>query len=658
MRLSGRLLYLSCFLALAVVAALCLARVGRPSIAPLLVWAALTAGLAGAPGLIDRRAWPAALVLLPAGAYLVLRFQTPLPAHLHGLVAQYDFYLAQVRTGAHAYIARTFPFHLADTGQLKLLLALIAYIATGLASLAALSLRRPLPAVVIFLVLLGFSLTVDGTGSVILLPLAFLFLAGCLLALSRSLQRGRGAPSGVAAGAGVAALAALLALVLLAATPVAAGKPWRDWSTWGLLGQSPSHVEFDWMLNFPSLLDPRTNATVLTVESPLASYWRANALETFDGEAWLSSPSTAQLAVASPTTPETYFIAAAGRTPRGPTIREAFKLQSLSTSFLFAGGAPREIALGGHDPLTADSAQALRLQRPVGSRFTYVVAGVIPRLKPADLVARGRRYPADVLPDTALPFAGTAADFTSQTQWRAAMDDSPADREWLGLYQLDRKIVGRATDPYQITLRIEQYLRGHYSYSLTPPPTRYASPYAAFLFDTMVGYCQHFAGAMAVLERFNGIPARVAVGFTTGVCSPAKSRSSSAATTPTPGSRSTSPAWAGCPSSPRPATASPAPARRRPTPASSIPSPATPAPAARRRRVPRRPSCGNSSTQGPQGSARQHGARARLPVCRAGCPGLSGSSPSSPPTRSAGPPHGTGTCAGGASSTACGPRSR
>ena len=437
MRLSGRLLYLSCFLALAVVAALCLARVGRPSIAPLLVWAALTAGLAGAPGLIDRRAWPAALVLLPAGAYLVLRFQTPLPAHLHGLVAQYDFYLAQVRTGAHAYIARTFPFHLADTGQLKLLLALIAYIATGLASLVALSLRRPLPAVVIFLVLLGFSLTVDGAGSVIVLPLAFLFLAGCLLALSRSLERGRGAPSGVAAGAGVAALAALLALVLLAATPVAAGKPWRDWSTWGLLGQSPSHVEFDWMLNFPSLLDPKTNATVLTVESPLASYWRANALETFDGEAWLSSPSTAQLAVASPTTPETYFIAAAGRTPRGPTIHEAFKLQSLSTSFLFAGGAPREIALGGHDPLTADSAQALRLQRPVGSRFTYVVAGVIPRLKPADLVARGRRYPADVLPDTALPFAGTAADFTSQTQWRAAMDDSPADREWLGLYQLE-----------------------------------------------------------------------------------------------------------------------------------------------------------------------------------------------------------------------------
>jgi transglutaminase-like putative cysteine protease len=152
----------------------------------------------------------------------------------------------------------------------------------------------------------------------------------------------------------------------------------------------------------------------------------------------------------------------------------------------------------------------------VGPQFTYVLTSVIPRLKPADLVARGRDYPIDVLADITLPFAGAAGDFTSQEQWRAAMNDSPADREWLGLYQLNRKIVGKATDPYQITLRIEQYLRSRYTYSLAPPPTRYASPYAAFLFDTTVGYCQHFAGAMAALVRFNGIPARVAVGFTTG----------------------------------------------------------------------------------------------------------------------------------------------
>ena len=88
--------------------------------------------------------------------------------------------------------------------------------------------------------------------------------------------------------------------------------------------------------------------------------------------------------------------------------------------------------------------------------------------------------------------------------------------EWRGLYRLNASIVDGATDPYRIALAVEEYLRTRYKYSLKPPKTDYLSPYAAFLFDTKTGYCQHFAGAMAVLLRFNGIPARVAVGFTTG----------------------------------------------------------------------------------------------------------------------------------------------
>ncbi len=97
------------------------------------------------------------------------------------------------------------------------------------------------------------------------------------------------------------------------------------------------------------------------------------------------------------------------------------------------------------------------------------------------------------------------------------MSGSAARREWLGLYALDRRIVGPARDPYEIALRVEEYLRFNYGYSLRPPRTGYRSPYAAFLFKARIGYCQHFAGAMAVLLRFNGIPARVAVGFRTGV---------------------------------------------------------------------------------------------------------------------------------------------
>ena len=41
-------------------------------------------------------------------------------------------------------------------------------------------------------------------------------------------------------------------------------------------------------------------------------------------------------------------------------------------------------------------------------------------------------------------------------------------------------------------------------------------PLDFFLNDSHEGYCQHFAGAMALLLRMGGLPARVATGFTPG----------------------------------------------------------------------------------------------------------------------------------------------
>ena len=518
MRAATRLLYLGCFAALAVVTALAAARVARPSPASAMVAAALLASLAGAPGLVHRRAWPAALVLIPAGAYLVARAQLPLPAHTHAS-GELTFYLRQLRAGAHAYSIRTLPLDLAGAAGLKLLLVVAVYAATGLAALLAVGLRRPLPAIVVLLIVLGFSLTVDGAGSVVIVPLAFLFLTGCLLALSRSVQRARGAPTGVVAGAAVAVAATCAALFLLVATPVAASKPWQDWSSWGPVGPATSRLGFNWMLNFPSLLNPSHNAPVLEVRSTQPSYWRANALEAFNGQAWLAGGSPdRQLVAEGVADPDTYDVPTSDTQVRGTPVVEVFTLRGLVTNYLFSGGGTDVVVVRGSAPSFVDSSHALKVQRPLGPGATYAVTAEVPQLKPTQLVARGRDYPAEVAADLELPFP-TAADLTGPNpgqQWRATMSDTSADREWLGLYQLNRRIVGTATDPYQITLRIEQYLRLHYLYSLTPPPTRFSSPYAAFLFDTKIGYCQHFAGAMAALERFNGIPARVAVGFTLG----------------------------------------------------------------------------------------------------------------------------------------------
>jgi protein-glutamine gamma-glutamyltransferase len=515
MTVSRRLLYFFCFAGLASVGALSIARIAKPPMDATLVFAAVVAAVAGAPALVHRRAWPAALLLLlPVGAYLVARLVLPLPAGVHGLGRQLSFYFGALGGGGHTYATNTFPLDLSNAAELKLLLAIIVYGATGLASFVALSLRKALPAIVIFLILLGFSLTVDGSDKDVFLSIAFLVLAGYLLALSRTLERTRWRPADAGAGAATAIVGVLLALFLLTATPVSASKPWRDWRTWSIAGAQSVHPSFQFMLNYPSLLDPRTDRPVMRVEAPQASYWRANALESFDGTTWKSTASPGdQLVAEGGQGSYGYTVPLSGPSPHGKPVIEHFSVTSMSTGFLFAGGTPQVISASRKMSVSETSVQALRLAKSLGPAFAYQVAAVLPQVKPADLVSLGRDYPQSLLPYTQLPFPSGAE---SQSQWLSDMRDVPAMAEWLGLYQLNQRIVAGATDPYEITLRIETYLRANYVYSLTPPKSRDKSPYAAFLFDTRVGYCQHFAGAMAALLRFNGIPARVAVGFTNG----------------------------------------------------------------------------------------------------------------------------------------------
>ncbi len=76
-----------------------------------------------------------------------------------------------------------------------------------------------------------------------------------------------------------------------------------------------------------------------------------------------------------------------------------------------------------------------------------------------------------------------------------------------------------APTTYDAVQRIEAHLREQYEYDEQPPQREY--PLAAFLLEDRAGYCQHFSGAMALMLRMSGIPARVASGFAPGERSPA-----------------------------------------------------------------------------------------------------------------------------------------
>ena len=514
------LLTAACFLALAAVTAVVAGRTTNPPVTGLLVVAAATATLAGGAGIARRRAWPLALFLLPLGAYLLMRLQIAPPEGTSGASAQLSFYARHVAEGASRYVHERFPLD-ATAADLRLLLSLVVYATAGLAAFLALSLRRPLAGVIVLLCLAGFGFTTDEVARQPWDAVVFVVLAGGLLALSHARPRERVRAADAVAGGSTAVIAAVLALSILGVTTVEAGQPLRDWRDWDIAGPGTATLRFDWMQNYPRLLDRANDAVVMEVRSPVAAYWRANVLSDFTGLLWQAAPETLPLPPRMVDGSWTYAVPPTeDRGLAGRTVTQRFNIRATYTDHLFAGGSPSVVKTSLPLDLGATSAGALTVDPPRGPTMSYSVTSFVPDLGPSDLVGLGKYYPPDVARRyLQLPFPALDGRDgpVAEADWNTEVLQTTGGSEWLDLYELNKRTVGTDTDPYHVALAIQRYLRGRaFTYSLDPKKSSFTSPYAAFLFDTRTGYCQHFAGAMALLLRFNGIPARVAVGFTQG----------------------------------------------------------------------------------------------------------------------------------------------
>ncbi len=100
----------------------------------------------------------------------------------------------------------------------------------------------------------------------------------------------------------------------------------------------------------------------------------------------------------------------------------------------------------------------------------------------------------------------------------AAIENSP----YKPAYALAQRLARGARTPYAYIKRVMAFLAGGYRYDEFPPASRY--PLETFLFVNRIGYCQQFAGTMALLLRMGGVPARVSTGFTTGTYDSATKR--------------------------------------------------------------------------------------------------------------------------------------
>jgi protein-glutamine gamma-glutamyltransferase len=325
--------------------------------------------------------------------------------------------------------------------------------------------------------------------------------------------------------AGTALLLAVLAGVVAAilAPRLDQHKAWVDYRAWAGTPAAARIDSFDWNQTYGPLHWPHTGHEVLTVKASRRDYWKAENLDYFDGRAWVLGSSTIQPNLPSPR------LSALRRW----TQRIQVTIRGMRTDDVIAAGdagAPSQLSGGvgeGTDPGTWVASRTL------GPGTSYSLETYSPRPTANQLGHAGAHYPvAAVSSDLtlAIPSVGTPPSAYPQVNFppfHSAGQPSifqpvlvpnasrlVRNSPYGGVYALARQLAAQARTPYAFVAGVESYLAHGYRYDQNPPVRPY--PLVSFLFKDKIGYCQQFSGAMALLLRMGGVPARVAAGFSPG----------------------------------------------------------------------------------------------------------------------------------------------
>ena len=278
-------------------------------------------------------------------------------------------------------------------------------------------------------------------------------------------------------------------------------------------GADASTATFQWDQTYGPISWPRTASTMLTLAAAHPGLLRVTSLDRFDGLRFLRSaapPDTSALEQRIPI--ERRFLARSTVRIAGLRSQQLISGDGLAQRLRWLGGPRPSIAAEGDGTLIASSV-------PQGS--LYSVVAYRPRPSPARLRRAPRSFPAAYMPYVRfqLPAPGATTIGPAAPGLTPAGDAATAARieasPYGQMFSLARGLAAGAGTPYDVAERIERYLLANYAYDEHPPAARY--PLEAFLFQQRRGYCQQFSGAMTLMLRMDGIPARVVAGFKPGI---------------------------------------------------------------------------------------------------------------------------------------------
>jgi len=254
------------------------------------------------------------------------------------------------------------------------------------------------------------------------------------------------------------------------------------------------HVAIDPIVQIRPYLRLSQAIPLFTVRANEAAYWRFITLDKFTGKLWTST----NLEATGGTQVQSGALSPNVEVDRadGKLVTQHFQFLRLSQRWLPAASEP--VSFQGEVPTRYDpESGALVVPGGASTGFRYDVqsVAVIPTQKDLDAIA------------------------TLGAPGSSRYTKLPADMHHLAeITAIGRQQTRGARNPYRMVLAIQNYLRNPklFTYSDQVAAGHGADDIMHFLTVSRTGYCEQFAGTMAVLLRTLGIPARVAVGFTPG----------------------------------------------------------------------------------------------------------------------------------------------
>jgi transglutaminase-like putative cysteine protease len=474
-------------------------------------------GLALAAAAVPRPAWRAiaAFAATIAAAWLAVGVSLlptrPLdPDSGFGLGRPFAALGTRFGNGFSDFYATHLPFDPRVHGAMgELVLVAIFCFALLVAVLAAA--RKPVACALALLAGAGWPATLLG-------PSHGLEMGAAILAAALVVLAGLGSRRLPALALPAAAVVAAGAVAVGSAT--AAGHGLVHWQTWNPahIASGPVDVGFVWNAQYGGLDWQRQGRSrvVLDVQSANPpSYLRAAVLDDFLGNAW---------AVGPPRAADALEPAAALLTANEE--RETVTVQGLADTHLVGGTVPVRFAAG-DAPLTRPERGFADLPEGMPAGFRYTVWSYAAQPTAAELNASAPDYPSALTEDGLLDVGRDATLPPFGAPHRAAtvlglVALQPQLHQYLPLARLAEQVAARARSPYEAVADLERWFLSSGGFRYSNHPQVIAPALVGFVTQTRTGYCQFFAGAMALMLRYLGIPARVAVGFAGGKYDPSR----------------------------------------------------------------------------------------------------------------------------------------